>query len=217
MTAATTTSSAVVLLICVGVFLAAAAHADVVERQVKPRHKTVDLVTNSCANVRAHNWIPHLTRKLCESTLRSHKNIAASKDERDLVLIAMDLLQSSAAKVDSVLSHHSAGSSGHHHSKSTAIAIEYCRLDYAAVARTVPMCRAMVQKHKHVHGDPTAGDDYYDCVARLGDAAANCWGYVLDDDELAKVVPKEVGEVFQRATLVRAMIEVMIGFRENRH
>jgi hypothetical protein len=33
-------------------------------------------------------------------------------------------------------------------------------------------------------------------------------------DELAKVV-SEVGEVFQRAVLVRAMIEVMIGFREN--
>jgi hypothetical protein len=136
--------------------------------------------------------------------------------EGDLALIAMDLLRSSAAKVDGVLSHHSAGSSsGHRHSKSTAFAVQYCRLDHAAVARTVPVCRAMFQKYKPVHGDPNADYDYYDCVARLGDAAGNRWAYVMAADELAKVVSEGVGEVFQRAVLVKTMIEVMIGFREN--
>ncbi|CAL5045028.1 unnamed protein product [Urochloa decumbens] len=203
MAAAATTTS--VLLLCVAAFLAVAAHG-------KPApYKTGDLVTNSCANFRAYDWSPHLTRKLCESTLRSHKQSTAAKSKRDLALVAMDLLQSAAAKVDGVLRNHS--DSGHH-SKGTALALQYCRLDYAAVARTIPMCRAMVQEYKPV-SPPNSGDnndgDYYDCIARLGNAAANCWGYVLVDDDLAKVVSKEVAEVFQRATLVRAMTEVMLG------
>ncbi|CAL5045376.1 unnamed protein product [Urochloa decumbens] len=213
MVAATTTTSVVALLFAAA-FLTVATHAvDIEHHQGKPpQYKTSDLVTNSCANMRAHDWIPQFTRKRCESTLRSDKQSVVAKDERDLALISMNLLQSSVAKVDSILRQHS--DSGHH-SSSTTLSIRYCRLDYAAVARTVPMCRAMVQEYVAVPGDPTAGDDFYDCIARLGNAAANCWDYVLADDELAKVVSKAVGEVFQRATLVRAMVEVMIGFRHD--
>ncbi|CAL5074606.1 unnamed protein product [Urochloa decumbens] len=213
MVAATTTSSMVVLLGIMAAFLAATvAHGSVdVEHQGKPQYKTGDLVANSCANVRPYDWTPLLPRRMCESTLRSDKHSATAKTELDLVLVAMDLLQSAAAKVDGVLRNNYSGSG--RHGKSTALAVQYCRLDYAAVARTVPMCRAMVQEYNPEH--PNLGNDYYDCVARLGNAAANCWGYVLVDNELAKAVSKEVGEVFQRATLVRAMIEVMIGFPDS--
>ncbi|CAL5064684.1 unnamed protein product [Urochloa decumbens] len=199
MVAATTTSSMVVLLGIMAAFLAATvAHGSVdVEHQGKPQYKTGDLVVNSCANVRPYDWTPLLPRRMCESTLRSDKHSATAKTELDLVLVAMDLLQSAAAKVDGVLRNNYSGSGSGRHGKSTALAVQYCRLDYAAVARTVPMCRAMVQE--------------------LGNAAANCWGYVLVDNELAKAVSKEVGEVFQRATLVRAMIEVMIGFPDSNH
>ncbi|CAL5045301.1 unnamed protein product [Urochloa decumbens] len=213
MAAAATTTS--VLLLCVAAFLAVAAHAADIKDHGKPApYKTGDLVTNSCANFRAYDWSPHLTRKLCESTLRSHKQSTAAKSKRDLALIAMDLLQSAAAKADGVLRNHS--DSGHR-SKSTALALQYCRLDYAAVARTIPMCRAMVQEYKPPNSSSDNNGDYYDCIARLGNAAANCWGYVLVDDELAKVVSKEVAEVFQRATLVRAMTEVMLGFNDDSH
>lgn len=166
--------------------------------------------------MRAYDWSPQLTRKKCESTLRSHKQSTTAKTERDLVLVAMDLLQSSAAKLDGVLHDHAGSGS---HSKSTGFGLQYCRLDYAAVARTIPMCRAMVKEYKQVSPPNFNGNgsDYYNCVARLGNAAANCWGYVLVDDELAKLVSKEVAEVFQRATLVRAMMEVMLGFIDDRH
>ncbi|CAL5045052.1 unnamed protein product [Urochloa decumbens] len=212
-TAATTSS--VALLGMAAFFAAIVAHGVDVEHQGKPRYKTGDLVTNSCANVRAYDWTPLLTRRMCESTLRSDKQSAIAKTELDLVLVAMDLLQSAAAKVDGVLCNYSDLGL---HGKSTTLAVQYCRLDYAVVARTIPMCRAMVQKYNTEHPEKADfGDDYYDCVARLGNAAANCWGYVLVDDELAKLASKEVGEVFQRATLVRAMTEVMVGFHDRRH
>ncbi|CAN6208985.1 unnamed protein product [Urochloa humidicola] len=154
MAAAATTST--VVLLCAAAFLAVAAlAADDVKHQGSSKplpYKTGDLVTNSCANVRAYDWSPHLTRKMCESTLRSHKQSTTAKSKRDLTLIAMDLLESATAKADGALRNRS--DSGHRHSKSTALALQYCHLDYAAVARTIPMCRAMVQEYKPVVAEP---------------------------------------------------------------
>lgn len=140
MAAAATTTSSVMLLLCAAACFVLAAGSHHQGNNKKQLYKAGDLVANSCANVRAHDWSPQLlTRKLCESTLRSSKQSAAAKNPRDMALVAMDLLQSAAARADGVLRLHSAGS------RRTALALRYCRLDYASVARTVPMCRAMVQ------------------------------------------------------------------------
>ncbi|KAF8725410.1 hypothetical protein HU200_019929 [Digitaria exilis] len=141
MATATTTSSVLVLL-CAAAFLTVTAYATDIKRHQhgKPQYKTGDLVMNSCANMRVHDWIPQLTRKQCESTLRSNRKSAVAKDERGLALVAMDLLESSARKVDGLLWQHSASG---RLSKSATLAIRYCRLDYEVVARTVPICRAM--------------------------------------------------------------------------
>nr|CAB3470141.1 unnamed protein product [Digitaria exilis] len=190
-------SSSVMLYMCAAAFLAVAAHAT---DDAHHQYKTGDVVTTSCAN-------------LCESTLRSDKQSTTAKNTRDLALVAMDLLLRTTTKVDSVLRRHSGSG---HHSRSTALTLQYCQLDYAAIARTVPKCRAMVKEYKPIYPpNPEVGNVYYNCVAMLGQAASDCWGYVLVDQELAKVVSMEVGEVFQRATLVRAMIEVMTGFSDN--
>ncbi|KAF8723579.1 hypothetical protein HU200_021534 [Digitaria exilis] len=156
------TSSSVMLYMCAAAFLAIAAHA------TDDAHHQTSVQDRRCGDD---------FMKLCESTLRSDKQSTTAKNTRDLALVAMDLLLRTTTKVDSVLRRHSGSG---HHSRSTALTLQYCQLDYAAIARTVPKCRAMVKEYKPIYPpNPEVGNVYYNCVAMLGQAASDCWGYVL--------------------------------------
>ncbi|KAJ1296490.1 hypothetical protein BS78_01G304900 [Paspalum vaginatum] len=223
-TTTTTTSSAlaVVLLLCL---CAVASLANVTA-------SAADLVAKACADATSDKANvdrfrgPGLTRESCESALRSDKLSAVAKHPRDLALVAMDLLLSAAAaadaKVDGAL-RRAAAKWG----KVTTLTFRYCRVDYQALARTVPVCRARVQEYntsgaaagcrqEDVH--VLAPYYYFECVDKLRDAAGDCWKQVYDAEDgiivktgAKEAVWKEVVEATRLANLAKAMTEQMVG------
>ncbi|KAJ1258781.1 hypothetical protein BS78_10G101500 [Paspalum vaginatum] len=187
-----------------------------------------DLVAKACKNATGDQTLarrfhgPGLTRETCESTLRSDNRSAAAKHPRDLALIAMDLLLSAAAdldtKFDGVLRSSKLD-------RVTKLNLQFCRVDYGAVvARTVPVCRAKVQEYNpdaRSHGQTSLGDeltsdDYFMCVDKLRNAAADCWLSLFFSTDMynsgaKKAVWKEVVEAASHANLAKAMVEQMLG------
>jgi hypothetical protein len=124
-------------------------------------------------------WFDH-DAKFCESRLRLDKRSAAAKHPRDLVLIAMDLAERAVAdadaKVAGVLRY---GAGGHHINDTTALILRHCRLGYASVVSTIPVCRAIVNDYKNPgvaanRGQQLAPNDYFECAGRLRRDTHNC-------------------------------------------
>ncbi|CAL5045072.1 unnamed protein product [Urochloa decumbens] len=176
-----------------------------------------DLVTKTCADMMSHDWgWLNISEgdKFCVSRLRmDKKRSAAAKHPRDLALIAMDLAQRAVAdadaKVAAVLHSGAAG----HSSNNTA---EHCRLDYASVVSTIPVCRAMVNDYnKKQHLLPN--NDYFECARRLRRDTWNCAFRVAVEDDLSKLVGEEAQEAWLRIELVDGMLEEMLGVVVNDH
>jgi hypothetical protein len=177
-----------------------------------------DLVVEACFNVtnRYKKYGPGLTRSSCEMALWSDKRSASAKEPRDLALLAMALVQEAAAVADAKV----AALSSSHVAKlskgaSPQLSLRYCRLDYEAVAHTVPVCREMVQEYDTSvdPGDSTnmIAYDYFECANKVIKAARGCWERITFDYETRKAMWKEVEEVASRANLAKAMVENMIG------
>ncbi|XP_062227564.1 uncharacterized protein LOC133925830 [Phragmites australis] len=208
MAAATMTSTALAaLLLCAAAFLAA--HA------TDGHHQTPegdDLVAKVCANVTSRDLMckPQVTREFCDSALRSDKRSAAAKHPRDLALVAIDLFQRGAADADAKVD--GAIRSGSGRRNWMAFALRYCRVDYADVAGTVPVCRAIIQEYK----DGDESDDQLpsrrqlDCADRMSGMAFDCAARMHDGDGDGEL-SKEVNEAFGRSCLVSAMVEKMLG------
>nr|CAB3467620.1 unnamed protein product [Digitaria exilis] len=117
------------------------------------------LVAKTCANIMGHGWERRFTENFCKSTLQHDKRSTAAKHPRDLAIIAIDLAQRAVtdmdAKIDGVLR---SGPAGNHIDN-----LQYCRLDYATVASTIPVCRATVINYKP-DGDQLqlAPNDYFE-------------------------------------------------------
>ncbi|CAL5045268.1 unnamed protein product [Urochloa decumbens] len=173
-----------------------------------------DLVTKTCADIMSHDW-GWLSddEKFCESRLRlDKKRSAAAKHPRDLALISMDLAQRAVADADAKVGAVLAG----HHSNDTALTLRHCRLDYAAVASAIPVCRAMVDGYNK-QKQQLAPNDYFDCARRLRRDATECWFRVIVTPDIKKLVLKEIEEALQRIELVGAMLEEMLGIVINDH
>ncbi|KAF8678625.1 hypothetical protein HU200_046244 [Digitaria exilis] len=175
-------------------------------------------VASACANMTArHYGGPRLTVAFCESALRSDKRNAAAKHPQDLALVAMDLVQiasaEAGAKVGGALSPGGLAKL----SNETTLTLRYCKLDYEALARTVSVCRSIVQGYSpNVRGHHDDGQillpyTYLECADRLMNAAHDCWDHIFHNDEMKKAVWKEVNEVAGRANLAKAMVEQMLG------
>ncbi|RLN30049.1 hypothetical protein C2845_PM05G16850 [Panicum miliaceum] len=142
----------------------------------------------------------------CVSTLRSDKRSAAATHTRDLALVAMDLLQRGAADADTRLAAVPDGER-----KDTALTVHFCRLDYGAVARTVPECRPMVQGYKPGEDGNLGLHNYMECGTRLSEPALDCWENIFFDEKLKEMALNQVQEAANRANLVDAMIEQVVG------
>lgn len=170
------------------------------------------LVTKTCADIKSHDW-GWLPDDVCESRLRLDKRSAAAKHPRDLALIAMDLSKHAVAdadaKVDAVLR-----SGAGHHSNDTSLTLRHCRLDYAAVASAIPVCRAMVHDYNKLQAaddQQLAPVDYLDCARRLRRGTTKCWFRVVVTPDVKKLLFKEIEEALHRTELVAAMLEEMLG------
>uniref|UniRef100_A0A0A8YM48 Pectinesterase inhibitor domain-containing protein n=1 Tax=Arundo donax TaxID=35708 RepID=A0A0A8YM48_ARUDO len=196
--ARTTTSVLAAVLLCTMAFFLLAADAG----EVSSHH---DLVAKACGGVMRHRWgLSTTTREYCESELRSHKQSTAAKNLRDLTLVTIDLMQSAAADADSKLSGLSV------HSNHSARTARYCRLDYADLGGTVPVCRAIVEEY--MDGDNQLSPaDHFQCMERMANAASECWSRIVLDKELGKVMSKEVSQLTDRSFLYQAMLEEMLG------
>ncbi|KAL6606348.1 hypothetical protein ACP70R_042001 [Stipagrostis hirtigluma subsp. patula] len=171
-----------------------------------------DLVATACANATAHYFVPGFTTAFCELALRSDKRAAAAKKHpRDLALFAVDLARRGAvaagARVDAAIASGVAGK------ETTALMrLRFCRLDYDAVARAAPVCRAMVEGFEpgSRRGDlvPTS---YSECTDRLWEPAGGCWFQVSVEEEAKKAVGREAEEMAGLATLAKAMVDQMVG------
>ena len=160
-------------------------------------------MAEACANTTRLSYKPHLTMEYCVSTLRSDKRSAAATHARDLALVAMDLLQRGAADADARLAAVPVGKR-----KDMALTVHFCRLDYGAV----PKCRPMLQEYKPGGGDGNLRFyNYMECGTRLSEAALDCWENIFLDDKLKEMALNQVREVANRANLVDAMIEQMVG------
>ncbi|KAG2629544.1 hypothetical protein PVAP13_3KG438023 [Panicum virgatum] len=158
-----------------------------------------DIVAEACANATRLSYEPHLTMEYCVSTLRSDKRSAAATHARDLALVAMDLLQRGAADADARLAAVPVGKR-----KDMALTVHFCRLDYGAV----PKCRPMLQEYKPGGG---GGDGNLRFYNYMDEAALDCWENIFLDDKLKEMALNQVREVANRANLVDAMIEQMVG------
>jgi len=198
MAAARTTSLALLLFAAAVVVLAAHAGAE-------------DLVSQACTNATRHFCRLQLSKDSCASALWSDERSAAARDLRDLTLVAVDLVGASAAAADVAVSAASAkgGDVGMERS------LQYCRLDYDDMARTVPDCRLLVARYDAAvlaaDGGWPSAQYYFGCVDRLRDAAVGCWDQVRNWAELKKAVGKEVRDVVQRANVAKLIQEQMLG------
>ncbi|CAN6172173.1 unnamed protein product [Urochloa humidicola] len=179
-----------------------------------------DLVSRACANATRYFCHLQLTKDACVSTLRSPdmpqpQQAAHHKDLTDLTLRAFDLVGVSTTAADAAVGAAAATGAG---GADAARRLQYCRLDYEDMARTVPECRRLVAWYKA--GGGRLGESTYDemplfgCVDRLRDAAVACWDQVRPSESLNKAVGKEVREVLQRANVAKAIQEVMLGMVE---
>ncbi|RLN01121.1 hypothetical protein C2845_PM06G29550 [Panicum miliaceum] len=166
-----------------------------------------DIVAEACANATRLSYVPQLTMEYCVSTLRADRRSAAATQARDLALVAMDLLQLSAADADAWLATVPEGD----RKGDTALTVHFCRLDYGAVARTVPECRPMVQGYKPGEDGNLGFYNYMEYGTWLSEAALDCWENIFFDEKLKEKALNQVQEAANRANLVGAMIEQMVG------
>ncbi|KAL6606487.1 hypothetical protein ACP70R_042140 [Stipagrostis hirtigluma subsp. patula] len=228
MAAAPATSAAALAaaLFCAAVFVAVQATDSQVDghgHHGKPKGGD-DLVARACANATAHYAGPGFTAAFCESALRSDRRGAAAKYPRDLALAAVDLARhgalDAAAMVDAALRHRS-GKKGKEETKALMY-LRFCGLDYDAVARAAPVCRAMVEGFEpgrrwgHHRGDLVPAS-YSECAYRLWEPAAACWSYTGEEEEVKKAVGKEAEVVAGLATLAKAMVDQMVGIVHRHH
>ncbi|RLM79138.1 hypothetical protein C2845_PM12G15570 [Panicum miliaceum] len=198
MAAARTTSSALLLFAAAVVVLAAHATA------------AADLVSQACTNATRHFCRLQLSKDSCVSALRSDERSAAARDLRDLALVAVDLVGASAAAADAAISAAAAKGGG----ADTERSLQYCRVDYDDMARTVPDCRRLVSRYDAAVVEADGGPPsqyYFGCVDRLRDSAVGCWDQVRNWAELKKAVGKEVRDVVQRANVAKLIQEQMLG------
>jgi hypothetical protein len=184
-----------------------------------------NLVAKSCAGMRRIKdwWWFDDDDKFCESRLRMDKRSAAAKHPRDLVLIAMDLAESAVddadAKVAAVLR---SGVRGHHSNGTTpTLKLRHCRLDYASVLSTIPLCRAIVNDYKNPdvaanRSQQLAPSDYFECSRRLRRDTHNCWFSLIEED-FYELMSKETLEASTRIEFVDVMLEQMLGIVINDH
>ncbi|KAF8696247.1 hypothetical protein HU200_037148 [Digitaria exilis] len=194
-------STLVAVLLCAAAFLVTDATSG---RLLKA--SSDDPVASACAPLR-RTWAHRCVLR------RS----AAAKHPQDLALVAMDLVQmagaEAGAKVGGALSPGGLAKL----SNDTALTLRYCKLDYEALARTVSVCRSMVQGYSpdvrghHDDGQILLPYTYLECADRLMNAARDCWDHIFHDNEIKEVVWKEVNEVAGRANLAKAMVEQMLG------
>ncbi|CAN6215392.1 unnamed protein product [Urochloa humidicola] len=174
-----------------------------------------DLVIKTCADIMSHDW-KRLSddKKFCESRLRLDKRSAAAKHPRDLAIVAMDLAQHAAADADAKIAGVLRSSAaGHRLNATVALILRNCRLDYASVSSTIPVCRAMADGYKPGAGQQkVAPNDHFECVRRLRLDAWNCYvSVVFGEEDWSELVYKEIEEARLRIELVEAMIEEMLG------
>ncbi|CAN6172186.1 unnamed protein product [Urochloa humidicola] len=215
--------AAVLLILCAS---AAAVLAAADERSNNLNNKAAaadanddDLVSRACANATRYFCHLQLSKDACVSTLRSpdipQHQVAHHKDLSDLTLRAFDLVGVSTTAADAAVGAAAATRAG---GADAARRLQYCRLDYDDMARTVPECRRLVARYKA--GGGRLGESTYDempllgCVDRLRDAAVACWDQVRPSESLNKAVGKEVREALQRANVAKAIQEVMLGMVE---
>lgn len=130
-----------------------------------------DLVSQACTNVTRHYCRLHLSKDTCVSTLRSDERSAVARDVRDLALLAMDLVGTSAAAADAAIGGALVALGG---DVDTARSLQYCRVDYDDMARTMPECRRLVLRYYAPEveaGGWSTLVSYFGCADRLRDAA----------------------------------------------
>ncbi|CAO2194526.1 unnamed protein product [Urochloa humidicola] len=172
----TAISAAAVLLLCAAALLGAAdaAAGGRLLKATAPAAAAArnDAVTIACANAtsRSHHYPgPGLTMDFCEITLWSDKRAASAAHPRDLALLALDLVRDGAAGA--------AASEKKKLSRDTALNLRYCQLDYEAVARTVPVCREMVEEYSpgaDGEGPPMIPYNYLECAGRVARRRRPC-------------------------------------------
>ncbi|RCV19830.1 hypothetical protein SETIT_4G007300v2 [Setaria italica] len=204
MAAAAAAAPTLAVVLCAAAAFFATAHA---------RTADGDLIAKTCANATSHGrslW-PFEFEEFCKSRLRMDKRSAAAKHPRDLALIAMDLTQRAVAdadaKVDGLLR-----SGAGHLDNCTALILRNCRLNYAAVASSIPVCRAMAEEYeKPDAANKLAPSDHFECSRRLRRNTDKCLVRIFRDDELRELLFRDVGEAGLRVVLVQAMQEEMLG------
>lgn len=176
--------------------------------QATDEHKgNSDLVTQACRNASSISFDGppdfNMTREFCELTLRSDKRSAVAKYPRDLTLIAIDLVQRTAAdalaKVDEQL--------GHNKNNHTAISLQYCHMQYTIIAKTVPVCRSLVPMNKPNH---LASPRDFDCLSKLMSASEDCKGHLANDEDVRNALWSLLMEVYNRTILYGAMLCLMM-------
>ncbi|CAN6202801.1 unnamed protein product [Urochloa humidicola] len=170
-----------------------------------------DLVAKTCADIMSHDW-KRLSddRKFCESRLRLDKRSAAARHPRDLALIAMDLAQRAAADADAKIAGVLRSGAGHGIKAKEALILRNCRLDYAGVASTVPVCRAMADGYNKQQ--QVGANEHLECARRLRLDAWNCWAHVVfKGGDWSELVYKDIKEAWLRIELVEAILEEMLG------
>ncbi|KAF8661228.1 hypothetical protein HU200_057072 [Digitaria exilis] len=130
----------------------------------------------------------------------------------------MDLAQlavaNADAKVDAMLR-----SGAGRHGVCTTHKLGKCQRDYAAVTSTIPVCRAMAEDYKKPDAAKNlAAEDYFGCPQRLRRSTFDCMERILfGGDELGDMLFGAVHQAFERAILVEAMLEEMLGVVSNDH
>ncbi|CAN6192087.1 unnamed protein product [Urochloa humidicola] len=170
-----------------------------------------DLVAKTCADVMSHDWGWFSSsdgEKFCVSTLRLHKKrSAAAKHPRDLALIAMDLAQRAVADADAKVAAVLRSGAGRRSNGTAALTFRHCRLDYAAVAGTIPVCRAMIHGYNNKQQHVPSDNDYFECARRLRRDTWNClFSVFMIEDDVSKLVVEEVQEAWLRVELVDGML-----------
>ncbi|RCV19831.1 hypothetical protein SETIT_4G007400v2 [Setaria italica] len=202
MAAAAAAAPTLAVVLCAAAAFFATAHA---------RTADGDLIAKTCANATSHRRSYWPFEKFCNSRLRMDKRSAAAKHPRDLALIAMDLTQRAVADADAKVGGLLRSGAGHH-DDCTVRALRHCRLDYAAVASSIPVCRAMAEDYeKPGAANKLAPSDYFECSRRLWRDTGKCLVRIVGDGEVWEPLSREVGEARLRTDLVEAMLEEMLG------
>ncbi|CAN6223469.1 unnamed protein product [Urochloa humidicola] len=214
---AMTSSSLAVVLLCA---TAAAAFFSIADARTTIAADG-DLVVKTCADVMSHDWgwsSRSDGEKYCVSTLRLHKKrSAAAKHPRDLALIAMDLAQRAVADADAKVAAALRSGAAHRINGTAALTLRHCRLDYAAVASTIPVCRAMIHGYNRQQHVPS-NNEYFECARRLRRDTWDClFSVFMLEDDVSKLVVEEVQEAWLRVDLVDGMLEEMLGVVINDH